>query len=353
MRKLVLALLLGACAGTAFAGQVPAPINAPPSVAAGDLLAASGTNPQQAADSGLAPSAVVTLTGAQTLTNKTLASPILVTPNLGTPSAINLANATNLSLSALATETANLVLAGPSSGASATPTFRSLVVADIPSLSSLYDLTGAAATAQSNAEAYAANASNLASGTVPAARLPAPVATALGGVKSIACPTYQVLTSISTAGAPGCANPGPGGRSYSSVANPVAPASTSSFAMQGLAGSITPEITGVVEITVTGYIIDNGSGAVGTGIEGLIYYGTGSAPANGAAASGSLCGNTSVLYELAAASSAANVAQPFPLVCQATLSAGTTYWIDIVAKSLGSASAMAFSNVAISAKELR
>jgi hypothetical protein len=36
----------------------------------------------------------VTLTGTQTLTNKTLTSPILVTPNVGTPSYINLTNAT-------------------------------------------------------------------------------------------------------------------------------------------------------------------------------------------------------------------------------------------------------------------
>ena len=39
--------------------------------------------------------------------------------------------------------------------------------------SGVYDVSGAAATAQSNAETFAANASNLSSGTVAAARLPA------------------------------------------------------------------------------------------------------------------------------------------------------------------------------------
>src|ERR1700721_1806211 len=38
----------------------------------------------------------------------------------------------------LATETANLVFAGPTTGSAATPTFRSLVAADIPSLSGSY-----------------------------------------------------------------------------------------------------------------------------------------------------------------------------------------------------------------------
>jgi len=38
----------------------------------------------------------------------------------------------------LATQSANKVFAGPTTGADATPTFRSLVIADIPSLSSLY-----------------------------------------------------------------------------------------------------------------------------------------------------------------------------------------------------------------------
>jgi hypothetical protein len=72
---------------------------------------------------------------------------------------------------------------------------------------STFDAAGAAATAQSNAEAFSANASNLSSGTVPAARLPAPTATTLGGVESYAAVSHQFLTSISTFGVPASAQP--------------------------------------------------------------------------------------------------------------------------------------------------
>jgi hypothetical protein len=51
------------------------------------------------------------------------------------------------------------------------------------------------------------DAANLTSGTLPAARLPNPSATTLGGVESIAAVTHQFLTSISTSGVPAQAQP--------------------------------------------------------------------------------------------------------------------------------------------------
>lgn len=69
--------------------------------------------------------------------------------------------------------------------------------------SSAFDVAGAAAAVA----ASAANASNLSSGTVPAARLPAPGASTLGGVKSLAAVAHNFLTSISTAGLPVAAQP--------------------------------------------------------------------------------------------------------------------------------------------------
>lgn len=51
------------------------------------------------------------------------------------------------------------------------------------------------------------NASNLASGTVPAARLPNPTATTLGGVKSLVATSHQWINSISTAGLPASSQP--------------------------------------------------------------------------------------------------------------------------------------------------
>lgn len=54
----------------------------------------------------------------------------------------------------LSTQSANLVFAGPTNGAAAAPAFRSLVAADIPNLSAVYDVAGSAATAESNANTY-------------------------------------------------------------------------------------------------------------------------------------------------------------------------------------------------------
>lgn len=51
------------------------------------------------------------------------------------------------------------------------------------------------------------NATNLTSGTVPAARLPNPTASTLGGVQSKAAVSHQFLTAISTSGVPAAAQP--------------------------------------------------------------------------------------------------------------------------------------------------
>lgn len=67
----------------------------------------------------------------------------------------------------LATQSANLVFAGPSSGSAAAPTFRSLVGADLPN----------------------------------------PSSSTLGGVQSKAAVSHQFLTSISTSGVPALAQP--------------------------------------------------------------------------------------------------------------------------------------------------
>jgi len=66
------------------------------------------------------------------------------------------------------------VLAASLSGTGAPPLFRLLAVADIPSLLTLYDAAGAAATAQSNAETFA---------TAAVAAIPAASATAFGLAK--------------------------------------------------------------------------------------------------------------------------------------------------------------------------
>lgn len=63
------------------------------------------------------------------------------------------------------------------------------------------DISGLAAIATSG------SASDLIAGTVPAARLPAPTATTLGGVESLAAVSHNFLTSINTSGIPVAAQP--------------------------------------------------------------------------------------------------------------------------------------------------
>lgn len=69
---------------------------------------------------------------------------------------------------------------------------------------------GANATAITTEATTARNAANLSSGTLPAARLPNPAATTLGGVESLTAPSHQFLTGITTGGVPQAAQPASG-----------------------------------------------------------------------------------------------------------------------------------------------
>lgn len=137
-------------------------------------------------------------------------------------------------------QAANLFLAGPCSGTAATPLYRILCAADLPAATSSaqgavelpsgassnqlgtaamqpttsFDAAGAASTAQSNAETFSANASNINSGTLPHAQLPSLVSSDItaalgftpynatnpsGYITSSALSPYALTSSLGTA----------------------------------------------------------------------------------------------------------------------------------------------------------
>jgi hypothetical protein len=118
---------------------------------------------------------------------------------------------------ALATQTANLVWAGPTTGAAATPTFRALVGADLPnpsasSLGGIQSTVGAShqwisSISTSGVPALTQPAFTDISGTVAAAQLPNPSASTLGGIESFAAQASKWINQISTSGVPSATQP--------------------------------------------------------------------------------------------------------------------------------------------------
>ena len=137
--------------------------------------------------------------------------------------------------------------------------------------------------------------------------------------------------------------------SQKQVAGPTAPSSTSVYAMQGLAGSITPATTGSVMITIAGSV-QNLSGAADVGIAFQISYGTGSAPSNAASLTGTQVG----AVQEWTAPTIATTETPFSITVVVTgLAASTAYWIDLAAKSLVTGSDVSLVGLSISAIEFR
>lgn len=105
-------------------------------------------------------------------------------------------------------------------------------------------------------------------------------------------------------------------------ANPTGTTNTTGK-MMGLAGAITPAASGRILVIISGDITNNN--ALG-GAKALLKYGTGAAPSNGDAPSGTSLGSQVSLSLVPAA----NTTEPFTVQGIATgLSVGTAYWVDL------------------------
>ncbi|OYU91876.1 MAG: hypothetical protein CFE29_03230 [Bradyrhizobiaceae bacterium PARB1] len=96
------------------------------------------------------------------------------------------------------------------------------------------------------AVATSSSASDLTTGTLSAARMPAPTASTLGGVQSLTCSTSNWMRTISTAGAPGCSQP-----AFSDLTGSVAAAQ-----MPALTGDVTTPAGGVATTIGANKVLD-------------------------------------------------------------------------------------------------
>lgn len=105
--------------------------------------------------------------------------------------------------------------------------------------------------------------------------------------------------------------------------NPVDPSTTSSTTgvMMGLAVAFTPTKSGKILMIVSGDV-DNATNNRGSTFQ--MRYGTGTAPINGAALTGTTAGGLKNFFQ-----NNASVRVPFSLNSAPTLTVGTTYWLDI------------------------
>src|SRR5439155_2819066 len=125
--------------------------------------------------------------------------------------------------------------------------------------------------------------------------------------------------------------------------NPVGTASTTGV-MMGLAGSITPNRTGNVLIIISGDIFNN---TINDGGTVQIRTGTGTAPINGAALTGTVRGGTP-----ATTAAVGSEKSPFSVNAVVTgLTLGTAVWLDLgVAAVIGGTATV--ENISISAVEV-
>jgi hypothetical protein len=123
---------------------------------------------------------------------------------------------------------------------------------------------------------------------------------------------------------------------------------TGTLLMAGLGATcvFTPGLTGKVQVTCTGVILNNaGDGSFLRG-----SYGTGTAPANGAALAGTKWG-TGADSQLQVKGASASSGIPFSMTQVLSLTAGTAYWFDVAVAENGGGTSQV-TNVVYSMTEL-
>ena len=107
---------------------------------------------------------------------------------------------------------------------------------------------------------------------------------------------------------------------------PTAPASTGTYTMVGLAGSITPNLTGRIMVSMQGI----GGNTNGNGFGAKLSYGTGTAPS----AAGALAGTqTGPIFTMTALTGSLTAWFNIEVIITG-LTVGTTYWLDLAAAQL-------------------
>jgi hypothetical protein len=141
-----------------------------------------------------------------------------------------------------------------------------------------------------------------------------------GAVTAGNCVKFQTASQIADSG--GVCLTGTGVRTQSTPANPASTTNLTGV-MAGLAGSITPVLTGRIFLSISGSAFNN------TNNDGCTItprYGTGTAPTNGAALAGTVAGNSNGLNTSNGSNDfGAWTAQG--LVTGLTLN--TAYWLDV------------------------
>lgn len=139
----------------------------------------------------------------------------------------------------------------------------------------------------------------------------------------------QVLTSQGAAADP-TFTAAAGGSSGTTGQNPTAsPSGTGSMAGMGAAFAFTPTRNGRVLVTVHGHVTIPAAAAAGAGLLMNLFYGTGTAPANGAASTGTQA--TPALRAITGVPVTGLDQRPFVLIAMLTgLTVGTPYWVDML-----------------------